>query len=253
MVHHITTQLSWFLHYKLLVKDEASFYIHQLQYKLLVKDGVSFIHTSYFMFKAATVHVIIIMLRETSLKKNLSLHSLSCSRSCRKFHIIFCSTGRLLRENPCYRKRSVTLAETASVVSVCWNSEGHNPPSDSVVWQPDKPHTQLLCQQTRLWLHHGSVSCLMRTTHARFLSDTIHYPTVTSKSLCDSCYPSRQDFDFTMGLSRVWWEQRMLDSYRTQFTIQWWRQKVCVTVAIQADKTLTSPWECFVSDENNAC
>ena len=37
----------------------------------------------------------------------------------------------------------------------------------------------------------NSVSCLMRTAHAGFLSDTIHCPTVTSKSVCttvpDAC------------------------------------------------------------------
>ena len=34
-----------------------------------------------------------------------------------------------------------------------------------------------------------SVSCLMRTAHARFLSDMTHCPTVTSKPVCRTTMP----------------------------------------------------------------
>ena len=86
----------------------------------------------------------------------------------------------------------------------------------SVVRQWDKTYSSYGSRQT-VASSSDSVLCLMRTAHARFLSDTTHCPMMTSKPVCRTTMPSqriralelavRDDWDSFLGFHQAAGEQ----------------------------------------------
>ena len=93
---------------------------------------------------------------------------------------------------------------------------------------------QKCCVKTQSCVHVYHCRCCENENVAMFsgpLSSTRRWSTIVQNNSNNNKHTVAMRVDKLWldrrRVSRVWWEQRMLDSYHKQHTVRWWRQSVC--------------------------